>query len=240
MRDLHSHYLPNVDDGSKSIEMTRKMLIDAKDNGITDIIFTPHYIVDSNFQSTKDNNVKIFNDIKEIAKKEYDINVFLGNEVYCCDNMIELYQKGLVSTLNDSRYMLIEIPMYSKINNVKNLFFELINNGIVPILAHPERYTAYYNDLEFFKDLRNMGVLMQINFPSLCGVYGRRAKKMAKKLLKLGLVSFVGSDVHHPNEGKYELVSKVEKKIKKIVGESDFIDITNNNFARVVRNEEIL
>ena len=136
--------------------------------------------------------------------------------------------------------MLIEIPMYSKINNVKSIFFELISNGIVPILAHPERYTAYYNDIDFFLDLRNMGVLMQMNASSIVGDYGRKAKKMVTKLLKANLISFVGTDIHSEYEEKNNLIPKIEKKLKKIVGEDKFIEITINNFARAIRNEDIL
>ena len=240
MRDLHSHYLPGVDDGAKDIEITKEMLLNAKDNGVTDILFTPHYILDSRFTSSRKNNRMIFQIIKRMAKEEYGINIFLGNEVYINHEILELYKKGEISTLNDSRYMLIEIPMYSKMNDVKSIFFELLNNGIVPILAHPERYTSYYKDYDFFCDLRKMGVLMQINLSSLFGTYGSKAKHMSKKLLKLGIVDFVGSDIHGPNEGKNELIPKAEKKIKKIVGETKFIDITMNNFARVVRNDEII
>lgn len=240
MRDLHSHYLPGVDDGSKNIEVTKRMLDSANKNGITDIIFTPHFILDSRFMSTKNENKKIFEGVKKIAKEKYNINIFLGNEVYCNNEILRLYKEGMIATLNDSRYMLIEIPMYSKMNNVKDIFFELISNDIVPILAHPERYTAYYNDIDFFIELRNMGVLLQINFTSLVGDYGSKAKKMAKKLLKNGLISFVGSDIHSDRETKNDQVAKVEKKLRKYVTEAEFIDITVNNFARVVRNDDIL
>ncbi len=240
MRDLHSHYLPGVDDGSKDIEVTRRMLASASKNGITDIIFTPHFILDSRFMSTKEENKKIFEPIRKMAKEEFGINVFLGNEVYCNNEIMRLYKEGLISTLNDSRYMLIEIPMYSKMNNVKDIFFELISNGIVPILAHPERYTAYYDDLDFFLELRKMGVLLQINFPSLVGEYGVKAKRMAIKLLKAHIISFIGSDIHSDMGGKNELTLKALKKLKKYVTEDEFIEITTNNFALVVRNDDIL
>lgn len=240
MRDLHSHYLPGVDDGSKSLEVTKNMLKNAYQNGVTDIIFTPHYILDSRFMSNKSTNERIIEPIIKFAKEEYNINVFLGNEVYCNSEMLDLYKRGEISTLNNSRYMLIEIPMYSKINNVKSIFFELISNGITPILAHPERYTAYYNDLDFFFELREMGVLMQMNASSIVGEYGSKAKKMVTKLLKANLISFVGSDIHSDHERKNDLIPKIEKKLKKIVGEDQFIEITSNNFARVIRNDDIV
>ena len=240
MRDLHSHYLPGVDDGSKSLEVTKNMLKNAYKNGVTDIIFTPHYILDSRFMSNKSSNELIIEPIIKFAKEEYDINVFLGNEVYCKSEMLDLYKRGEIATLNNSRYMLIEIPMYSKINNIKSIFFELISNGITPILAHPERYTAYYNDLDFFFELREMGVLMQMNASSIVGEYGAKAKKMVVKLLKANLISFVGSDIHSDHEQKNDLLPKIEKKLKKIVGEDQFIEITTNNFARVIRNDDIV
>jgi len=122
----------------------------------------------------------------------------------------------------------------------KSIFFELISNGITPILAHPERYTAYYNDLDFFFELREIGVLMQMNASSIVGEYGAKAKKMVVKLLKANLISFVGSDIHSDHEQKNDLLPKIEKKLKKIVGEDQFIEITTNNFARVIRNDDIV
>lgn len=239
MRDIHCHLLPGVDDGSKSMESTKAMLQQAYENGVTDIIFTPHYILDSRFMSNKKNNESIIEPIVQYAHDNYNINVFLGNEVYCNTEMYKLYQMGEITTLNNSRYMLIEIPMYSKINNLKSIFFELISNGIIPILAHPERYTAYYKNYDFFLELREMGVLMQINYASLLGSYGIKAKKMASGLLKMNLISFVGSDIHSPSEDKYLNVAKAMKILKKLVSEAEFIDITENNFAKIIYDEEI-
>lgn len=239
MRDLHCHLLYGVDDGAKTIEQTKELLHQAYESGITDIMFTPHYITDSRFVSNKQNNLKIIEPIRKFAKEQYNINVFLGNEVFVSDNMFSLYQEGEISTLNNSRYMLFEIPMCNKLNNLKSIIFDLTSNGITPILAHPERYVSYYKDFDFFCDLKNMGVLLQVNYASLLGAYGSKAKKMAKKLLKLNLIDFVGSDIHSPNDDKYINAQKAMKKIKKLVSEDDFIAITENNFAKVIYNEEI-
>ncbi len=112
--------------------------------------------------------------------------------------------------------MLVEIPMHSKINEVKSIFFELISNGIVPILAHPEKdMKLTIRIMNSFYTLRSMGVLMQINFASLTGLYGRHAKTMAKNLLKLNLISFVGSDIHHP-DNRFNYLKKCEKIIFKM------------------------
>lgn len=238
MKDLHSHYLPGVDDGSKNIEMTLKMLENAKKVGITDIVFTPHYVLESEFMSSYQENKNIFNNIVGYAS-DLDINIYLGNEVYCPDDLVELYKTGNIATINNSKYMLIEIPMHTRVNNLKSIFFELINYGITPILAHPERYTAYHDEIDFFYELRSMGVLLQLNLLSLIGLYGKKEKKMAKKLLKNNLYSFIGSDIHSANIERYMEIPKALKKLKKYVGEDKYLELTEENFEKVVNNVEI-
>lgn len=239
MKDIHSHYLPGVDDGAKTIESTRRMLESAKNNGVTHVMFTPHYVPNSDFSSNKKTNKEIFKDIKVMAKEEYGINIYLGNEVYITPDILDYFDKDELNTLNDSNYMLFEIPMHNKVSNVKSIFLEILNRGIIPILAHPERYEAYYKDFDFFFELREMGVLMQVNYPSLIGMYGPKAKKMAKHLLKMNLISFVGSDIHSVKEGKYEKLDAMDKKLIKIVGEDKFRELTEENFMKVVNNEII-
>lgn len=169
MRDLHSHYLPGVDDGSKSIDATKKMLENAALNGITDIIFTPHYILDSRFMSSKSTNEKIIEPIILFAKEEYNINVFLGNEVYCNTEIWNLYKKGEITTLNGSRYMLIEIPMYSKINNVKSIFLSLFQMELFQYLLIQKDIRLIIMILTFFR-LKEYGS----SYANECFKYCRR------------------------------------------------------------------
>lgn len=236
MRDLHSHFLYGVDDGSRNLDETLAMLKNASLNGVTDIVFTPHFIEESKYQSLLRDNKIILEKIKEEFDEE--INLYLGNEVYINKNIIKYYKEKKLTTINNSRYMLIEIPMHSKINEVKSIFFELLNSGITPILAHPERYEPYYKDYEFFYSLRKMGVLMQINFASLNGVYGRHAKYMAKNLLKLNLISFVGSDIHHDDK-RFDGLKKATNTIYRLCGEIKAKEILEDNFTKVIKNEEI-
>lgn len=237
MKDLHSHYLFNVDDGSRSFDETKKMLDNAKKNNITDIVFTPHYINETSYVNGYKDNNKIFKEIKKYADS-LNINVYLGNEVFISNNILDLYKEKKITTINNSKYMLIEIPMNSKINDVKSIFFNLISNGIIPILAHPERYIVYYKDIEFFKELKTIGVLFQMNFPSLFGLYGKHAKYMSKKFLKLHMIDFIGSDIHHVDD-RYSTSSKFEKKLIKLVGYEEAKKILEDNFTKVINDEKI-
>ena len=238
MKDLHSHYVYGVDDGAKDVDMAKAMLDVASSYGVTDIIFTPHYMKDTSYVNKVRSNKVKFNVLKKYAKT-LDINVYLGNEVFINSNMVELLKKKEITTINDSRYLLVEIPLDTKINNVIDILYDLIANGITPILAHPERYVPYQKNLAFFKELVELGVLLQLNISSLNGGYGKSAQKMAKMLLKNRLISFIGSDIHRPHHNHYDDLEYAYKKIRKYAGEEDFIKITSTNFDKVINNEEI-
>ena len=241
MKDMHSHLLPGVDDGAKTMEDTINMLLHAKSNGVTDIMLTPHYIYKSKYSSPKNINLKIFEDVKEEADK-IGINVYLGNEIYLSDDMdvVKVLKSKKFNTLNNSRYILVEIPMHKKVNNLKSIFFEIINLGYIPILAHPERYSAYFGDFDLFLQLRSMGVLMQVNFTSLLGDYGPKANYMAKELLKRRIVSFLGSDMHELNERKYEKIKSVMFRLRFMIGKDRLKEITEDNFFYVINNEDLI
>ena len=137
MKDMHCHLLYGIDDGSESIEESIEIIENASKQGITDIIITPHYIYNSNYICNNKDKTKLFNKLKrEIKKKKIDINLYLGNEIYICNNLIELIKKKEVATLNKSRYILIEFPLNNMYSNSKELIFELVRNGYVPVLMY--------------------------------------------------------------------------------------------------------
>ena len=108
MVDIHTHIIPNVDDGSKSIEDTFALFREAAEEGFSDIILTPHYI--KGYYET-DTNVREFwvKSIQEtLDKLDIPVNVYVGNEIYVCENMDELICRNLVSCLNNSKYVLFE------------------------------------------------------------------------------------------------------------------------------------
>ena len=112
MIDMHSHLLFSIDDGSKSIDESIKILKNLAEVGYTDIILTPHYIEESKYSSNKKNNLSILKIMKEEIKKEnIQINLYLGNEIFINDNIPKLLKEKEITTLNDSNYLLIELPM---------------------------------------------------------------------------------------------------------------------------------
>ena len=138
MIDIHSHLLYGVDDGAKTIDESVDIIRNLYKNGITDIILTPHYIEYSSYNSNKKSNLEKLDSLKKKLKEEgINVNLYLGNEIYINNNILSLLKKGEISSLNDSKYLLIELPMSGKYDNYVEIFKELIENGYKVILAHP-------------------------------------------------------------------------------------------------------
>ncbi len=238
MKDLHSHLLPGIDDGSKSIEETITLLKKASEEGITDLVLTPHYIEMSKYNCNNDDKLRLLKIVQEEASKEnININLYLGNEVYLTENFLELLKNNEIMTINNSRYLLLEFPLGNMFRNTKEILYELIVSGYIPIIAHPERYRIFQRHPEHMEEYLRMGVLLQGNYKSLLGKYGKDAKHTLKYFLKKGWICLIGSDCHH--EENFE-IKKMKRKLNSIVKDEQMIaDILENNFVKIITNEEI-
>ena len=228
MIDIHSHLLYGVDDGAKTIDESVDIIRNLYKNGITDIILTPHYIEYSSYNSNKKSNLEKLDSLKqELKEKGINVNLYLGNEIYINNNILSLLKKGEISSLNDSKYLLIELPMSGKYDNYIEIFKELIENGYKVILAHPERYNTFKKDINLIYELKNIGILMQCNIESILKIYGKDAYKTIKKLAKNKLINFIASDIHHKKD--YEYINKARNKFKKYYSDSEIDDLLSNN-----------
>lgn len=238
MIDIHSHIIPNVDDGSKSVEETFDLLKEAVDAGFTDVILTPHYIKE--YYETNTNIRKYWVDSlnKILDKLNIKINVYIGNEIYLCEDMDELIYHEKVSTLSNSKYVLFELPMNTPIKYLDEMLFKISNLDKVPILAHPERYSYLQKDVNELKRLHEKGLLFQCNYGSILGLYGEHAKKTMIKLLKEDCVDFLGSDVHL-KQSIYPIVNDSIKKINKIIGKEKLKELTTENPKKIIIDEEL-
>lgn len=238
MIDLHSHIIPNVDDGSKSIEETFQMIEEASKVGFSAIISTSHYIENS-YESDAMERLAWVNALQEgLAKKNIDIKLFLGNEIYFTENMVKLLENGQAASINNSRYVLFEFPLNTKPMNIYDVIYDVMQNNYIPILAHPERYSFVQKEPELIYDLIESGVLMQANYASIYGYYGEKAKIIVQKFLENDYIHFLGSDVHKPNT-IYPKIPIILEEIKEIVGEVKFEEITSYNQTLVLQNKKI-
>ena len=238
MIDFHTHILPNVDDGSKSIEETFELLKEAQKVGFDTIISTSHYIEDYYNVNVSEREVWI-NAISEILEKENnDLKLYLGNEVYLTENMIELLETGKATTINKSRYILFEFPMNTKPMNMYDIIYDMLQTKLIPILAHPERYSFVQKEPEIIYDLIQKGVLMQANYGSIIGRYGEKAQIMVRKFLENNMIHFLGSDVHKKNT-IYPRIPQALSEIKEIIGKEKLDELTTINPSMVLKDQKI-
>lgn len=234
MVDFHSHILPGIDDGSKTYEESKQILLEAKEAGFDKIISTSHYIYDC-YEVPEYKRKEL---ITNLNQEENTPEIILGSEIFLTYNIVDLLKDFKASTINGTNYILFELPLRHYVSNLKDVINRLKENNYKLILAHPERYQIVQNNFDFLYELQEMGILFQCNYASILGYYGFSAKSTVKKMLKKGLVSFLGSDVHRA-ETIYEIIPKAMKKIEKIVDQEYLEDLTTNNAEKVLRNEYI-
>jgi putative capsular polysaccharide biosynthesis protein len=238
MIDMHCHIIPAIDDGSKSVTETFNMAIAAANMGYKGIFATPHYIEDRHETSCKDieNSVEVLN--KMLKEKNIDLKIYVGNEIYICNNLLELLQENKVFTLGKSKYVLFELPFNGEVLNLKQIISELGHIGYIPILAHPERYEFIFNDYKKVIPLIEEGALIQINLASIVGYYGSKSQKCVEKLLKNNLVHFIGTD-SHDSTSIYSNFEKAMKEISKKVSTDKLNEILVENPNRVLNDKPI-
>ena len=240
MKDIHAHILYGIDDGADSIEESLRLIKKAYDNGYTDLILTPHYRKIHGF--TCNNKVKdyVFKSLKEEIKKNMlPINIYLGNEIALDEDLFYYLETDMITTINNGKYLLLELPFKRAFSKLKEYIEDLHSKGYKVIIAHPERY-CYYKNLKIFEELINMGVLLQGNFESLNGKWGRHAKQKLTIMLKRHMIHFLGSDIHHSRENSYSELNKLIPLLEELTKDKKMVkDLTDNNILKVINNENL-
>ena len=214
--DMHSHILPGVDDGSADMETTKKMLQIAWEDGITDIIATPHY-QRGRFQVKPEVLKEILREVQEEAFKiNKEFHIYLGSEVYAASNIVDDIRRGRIMTMGESEYVLVEFMTESGFSEIQRIMSGLRMNGFWPILAHAERYRCLRTNPDNVKALKEIGVLIQINAGSVMGKDGWGARMFTRSLLKRKEVDFVGTDAHSARKRRPELTESMDYVQRKI------------------------
>lgn len=238
MIDFHTHIIPNIDDGSRSIEETFNLIQEAQEAGFEGIVLTSHYI--ENYYETdvpeRDVWVKAISDNLKI--KGIETNLYLANEIYMSDNMMNLLIDGKASTINNSSYVLFEMPLNAEPMNLYDVIYSLQENKLIPVLAHPERYSFVQKEPELINDLIEKGVLMQANYGSILGQYGEKAEIIVRKFLEANMIHFLGSDVHRQNT-IYKKIPEALEEIRNIVGDEKLEELTTKNPKLALNNKRI-
>lgn len=236
MIDIHCHLLFGVDDGSRDLDESLRMIDMYKETGFTGAILTSHYYR-GKFIVNKD-DVKCGLDImrRELDNKGVDFDLYPGNEVMIDDKVVKDYDEGKISTLNYSRYILVEFPMYSKPLFATNILYNLQLRGLIPIVAHPERYSYVQENEDFLLDFIKSGCLMQMNMASISA--GGKLGETAKKLLSRNMIHIMATDSHRSDWRNPLLLDEVEI-LNDLLGEDRFKTLTYVNPRKIIENKFI-
>lgn len=227
MIDIHSHILPGIDDGAKNTDDSQKLLKQMSEQGVTTAVATPHFYPDvavlEDFIAARENSAKT---LLNSLNSDYNIKILLGAEVF--------YFKGMGGfedirklTISNSRYLLVELLGMKKIEDkvIKDITDLKDNFGIMPIIAHVERYSGYKDYKKLLSVIRDGNALCQINASFFFSFKDRRA---VKKLIKEGLVSFIASDCHSP----------VNRPVHLTAALSAIRNISEVQFRKIIKNTE--
>ncbi|MDP8263732.1 MAG: CpsB/CapC family capsule biosynthesis tyrosine phosphatase [Candidatus Ancaeobacter aquaticus] len=221
MIDLHSHILPGIDDGAKTIEESLEMGRIAYRDGIRSIVATPHTL-NGVYDNSRENIIEAVHVMQGHFKDAgIDITLYPGAEVQLDDQIAHHIESGYLLTLNDmGKYIFIELPVHVIPQHLDSLFFDLKMKGITPIITHPERNMFIEKDVNILFEFVEKGVLSQITASSLTGEFGSGVKACAKKLLKCKLVHIIATDSHATTH-RVPILSEGVKVASQIVGKED-------------------
>ncbi len=235
--DIHCHILPNVDDGAKDGKTTKRMLQRAVEEGIDAIVATPHYSCEMEDQETEEIKQKFLTIQKWWKEKEPDKELYLGSELYYSEGLIAALERGAALTMNGTRYILVEFPIYLNFQNIKKAVQKLLYAGYIPIIAHVERYERM-KKLELVSELVDMGALIQVNVSAVIGRNGFKDRFYVMKLIKKHVVHFVGTDAHDTEVRKIRMKACMQYLEKKL-GKEKAAQILEENPRRMLEGEEL-
>ncbi len=196
--DIHSHLLPGIDDGVKTVYQSAYILEQFERLGFKKAITTPHVLQEvwPNSSQTITNGLA---DLKEILPPLGITRIELQTSAeYMMDDLFyQRIKENDILPLHKN-YILVEMSTFAPPLNLSEILFEIKVAGYIPILAHPERYSFYHqNDLKKYEELKNAGFLFQLNLLSLSEFYGEKVKNVAKKLIDQNYIDFTGTDIHN-------------------------------------------
>ena len=223
---MHIHLLANIDDGPPDLPGSIAMLDLASQLGYATIVTTPHLIgpLEDEYEYLAATRLK---ELSPHATTR-GIELLSGFEVRLTPDIGRRLRSGEPITLAGSNVVLVELPFSGWPNFTEQALFDIVVAGFVPLLAHPERYEAAVEQPQRIIDLHSRGVLMQLTAGSLTGLFGKRAKELAERMLRAGLVEILASDAHSAGR-RYMAVAEGFAHARRIVGPGRVRQLTSDN-----------
>jgi protein-tyrosine phosphatase len=214
--DMHSHLIPGIDDGAKTIEDSIELIKRLMALGYKKAITTPHIMSDY-YKNTPEIIHAGLEKVREaVAKENIGFELDAAAEYYLDDGFLDKLEHGKLLTFGNN-YLLFEISYINCPDNLKEIIFQMQVQGYKPVMAHPERYPFWFTKFDEYQSFREQGVLLQINANSLSGYYGFEAKRTAEKLIDKEMVDLIGTDMHNLTHAEALKKTAKEKSFKKLL-----------------------
>lgn len=237
--DIHSHILPKIDDGAENFEMSMKMLETASENGVAEIILTPHNKPMHHNASLHTMEKLAGRLLEEAGRRGLDIRLHTGNEIYYRSDILEAIEEGKACTMAGSSYVLVEFGPLDGFGYIRNGLYHVLSGGYHPILAHAERYADISSSVERVSSLIEMGCYIQINAGSVMGEYGFGCRHFTRNLLKRKLVHFVATDAHTDTGKRAPRLAECGEFIARKYGRDSAARLLWENPASVIADKYI-
>lgn len=229
--DLHSHYLPDVDDGVETTEQGQALCQGLAAIGFSKVVATPH-IRTAMFENRAPALRAAFERFCEDSRGLDGMpELGLGCEHFCDDVVFALFASGEALPYPGGHAALVEFPDTIPMG-VADQFFRIHVGGIRPVLAHPERYRPLFKRSEPIERIADMGIAMQLDVMSLVGKYGRAPRKAAERMLEEQLYFIASSDCHTPRD--LDKVERAIERLAELVGEDGRDTLMRDNPAALL------
>lgn len=214
--DMHSHLIPGIDDGAKTIEDSITLVRRLHELGYRKAITTPHIMSDFYKNTPEIIHAGLEKVRQAIANENIEFQIEAAAEYYLDDGFLPKLENEKLLTFGNN-YLLFEISYINCPDNLKEIIFQMQVHGYKPIMAHPERYPFWFNRFDEYRSFKDQGVLLQINANSLSGYYGFEAKKVAEKLIDNEMVDLIGTDMHNLTHAEALKKTAKEKSFRKLL-----------------------
>lgn len=237
--DIHTHILPGVDDGAKSIGESISMLKQAQKEGIGAVILTPHQKPERKCVSVNGILTRMEQLRDEMKRANIRIDLYPGSELLYSHELQKRLKDGSVCTLAGSNYILVEFLPDESWQYIRSGLYDLACAGYWPVVAHAERCMALAADTEKVRELIDMGCYIQVNAGSITGQAGFGMKRAARRLLKEELVHFVATDAHRESGKRSVQLEACSIYLQKKYGRELADRVLWKNAEKILTNTEI-
>ncbi len=236
MIDTHLHILPGIDDGPQTMQEALALGQALVQEGIRGAIATPHYNDVYPQRPAAEIQARVYEMQQELNRYAIPLRIFPGHEALIKPGLVQDIQAGRLATLNNSRYLLLELWNNEWLPDTERTIFELRAFGLIPILAHPERYRAIQKNPQRLVALRQQGVLAQLTAGSLIGRQGNTARRCAETLLTKGLITCISSDSHGLRKRSPGVTQGLQRAIE-LVGQERVYQLVEMAPAAIINNQ---